>query len=205
MSALGGEPSSLARAAGRAMDARSRLRQPERSRRLRTWLNFVVFKLGWIVCVLGAARGQTAPALAWAGLAYGLAVFMARRPAGVALMVPACALLGLAADSLLVARGAIAFPLDPPAVLGMPLWIGAIWIVFATTFGGCLAWLAGRPWIAFLAGAVGSPLSFRAAASLGALEVAPGGVQLATVSVVWGLLLPLEFALARRLMGAPAD
>jgi hypothetical protein len=182
------------------MDARARFEPQPRARRVRSLINAVLFKAGWFVGVLGAAQGSSAPALAWAGLAIAAALGLAAHPARVGLMVASCTLIGLIADGSLVAFGAVSFPLDPPAVLGVPIWIGGIWLLFATTFDGCLSWLAQRPILAALLGAIGSPLSYRAAQALGALEVADAWPRLLMVSVVWGLLLPIQFAVVRRLV-----
>ena len=170
----------------------------------RVLLNFTLFQVGWFVCVLGAARGSTLlPVLYALGVA---AVSLAGSPhrARLLAMLRACSLLGLVVDGLLVAYGSIGFPLDPPAALGMPLWIGAIWLLFATTFDGCMAWLRDRPALTFVAGAVGSPLSYRAAESLGALEVREGWTHVLAVGLAWGLLLVVQFRMVRAVL-PPTD
>jgi hypothetical protein len=54
-------------------------------------------------------------------------------------------------------------------------------------------WLAGRPALAALLGAVGGPLSFAAGARMGAVGVGP------TPALTWGVLA-LEYALATPLL-----
>lgn len=165
-------------------------------------LNFVVFQAAWFACVLGAAHGRSG----WAWVAAGvvLAVHLAWRgaPVRTLLRLGAVAALGLLGELALVALGALHFPGDDAvgALLGVPSWIAALWLVFATTFEGCLAWLRPRLVLAALLGLVGSPASYFSAVSLGAVELAgPTLPSLAWTGAVWALSLPACLALSARL------
>jgi len=177
----------------------------EPSRRV-VLLNFVVFQTAWFACVLGAAHAATG--WAWVAAGVTLAVHVAWRGAAARtlLRLATVAALGVLGEFALVGVGALRFPGDDVAgtLLGVPAWIAALWLVFATTFEGCLAWLRPRLGLAALLGLVGSPASYFSAVKLGAVELAgPALPSLAWTGAVWALSLPACLALSARL--EPAD
>ena len=82
-----------------------------------------------------------------------------------------------------------------------------LWFVFATTFNASLRWLAGRPLLALVLGAVGSPLSYRAGMSFDAVTIPGDGPwpNWIAIGAGWGLAMPLLLALAQRIVATPAD
>jgi hypothetical protein len=103
---------------------------------------------------------------------------------------------GVAADAILSATGVYDFP---GGVL-VPLWLCCLWLAFAAVLGRSLAWLATRPWLALLAGAVVFPLNYWAGQRLGAVEFGLSlPVTLVVMAAVWALLLPQMFRLTARL------
>ncbi len=158
---------------------------------MRSLLQFAAFQAVWFASVLGAARGQ-----AWLG-ALALLPYLAWMLAGerargrwLARWLAAGAL-GCLLDSALRVRGLIVYPLVPA---GWPTWlvppfIASLWIAFATLPHVSLAWLAPRPALAVLLGALGGPLSFAAGVRMGAIE---HGRSIVATNVA----LALEYALA---------
>jgi len=72
-----------------------------------------------------------------------------------------------------------------------PPWLMALWMIFATTLRSSLSWLAERYWIAALLGELIGPVSYCGGQELGLLSLGnPVQVTLATLSILWGLLLP---------------
>ena len=119
---------------------------------MNVFLNFLAFQAGWFATVLGAANG--AP---WLGPAVVLAVValhlrFTRRPGAEARLVACAVLLGLVADSLLLATGWIAYPNGNWLPGLAPYWIIALWALFATTFNVSMRWLRRRPLLAARAG-----------------------------------------------------
>jgi hypothetical protein len=107
----------------------------------------------------------------------------------------AAGLLGSLADCGLAALGLLAYPMAPP---GWPAWlvppfIASLWIAFATLPHVSLAWLAPRPALAALLGALGGPLSFAAGVNAGAVV---HGASVPATSAA----LALEYALATPLL-----
>jgi hypothetical protein len=157
--------------------------------------HFAAFQLFWFAAVLGAARGHV-----WLG-ALALLPYLAwilRRDRGRARLAArwlAAGALGSLIDGALAALGLLVYPTAPA---GWPPWlvppfIAGLWIAFATLPHVSLAWLASRPALAALLGAIGGPLSFAAGVRAGA--VAHGPSLLATNAV-----LALEYALATPLL-----
>lgn len=164
-------------------------------------LNLVGFQAGWLACVLGAAHG-----LPWVGpvvVATLFAVHLAVRPNPLAevRLGGAAAMLGLAADLLLVSSGAIDFPAHARQGWPLPLWMPALWLNFAMTLGSSLGWLRGRYAAAASLGAVGGPVSYYAGARLGAITVAPGGLW--AIALEWLLATPLLVLISDSWRGAP--
>jgi hypothetical protein len=162
--------------------------------------NVAVFQLGWFACVLGAARGLPLVGLATAAVAIGLHLWLAggeRSREG--LLVAGAALLGGAWESLVAGLGFVVHPEGGGFVGFVPLWIVALWALFATTLTVSLRWLYGRPALAMVAGAVGGPMAWFSGARLGAVTFPDPVVALAVESAGWALLLPLLVRCAERL------
>jgi len=163
-------------------------------------VNYVAFTACWFACILGAAGGRPwiGPACVLVFAAVHTAVGPSRgdRPAQAALLVLA-GLVGYAADSALVLLGILSFPAK--AVLGWPssLWMVALWVNFGTTLNSSMAWLAGRPVVAGVFGAVGGPLAYLAGVRFGAAALGPDlRGALIVIALEWALALPLLARLA---------
>ena len=157
--------------------------------------NFMLYQAAWFAAVEGAARGMIwlGPAAMVVVIVVHLVIVSERaRELRFLLIV---GFLGTIADSGLAAVGALAYPTSQAAwsSIVVPPWISALWIGFATLPRFSLAWLAQRPWLAALLGAIGGPLSFLAGVRMGAIAAGP------TPMLTWSLL-PLEYALATPLL-----
>jgi len=165
--------------------------------------NIVLYQLGWLACVLGAARG-----LPWVGVTAAAAIVAwhlarAARPGRELALVALAALLGLAFETVLVRGGWVSYPHGALLDGAAPLWMAALWALFATTLNVSLRPLRARPWFGAVLGAAGAPLAYYAGARLGALHLAAAGSALAVIGAGWALCTPALFAAARRLDGYP--
>ncbi len=166
---------------------------------MRIALNFLCFQAGWFACVLGAARGYPAAGAATAlAIAAGW-VWLAPRPGREAALVGAAVATGLALDTLLAQSGWIVFEGAVPLAAAAPVWMLALWALFAVTLNVSLRWLRGRPALAVALGALGGPAAYYAGAGLGALRFEQPAAGLAAVAIGWALAAPLLLAAARRL------
>jgi hypothetical protein len=175
---------------------------------MRRLLNFVMFYLGWFACVAGAGLGHLwlGPAVvAVLGMGHLLLTRDRVREATLAVTI---GLFGFAVDTLQASAGLYAFTGTSVLPWLCPLWMVALWMLFATTLNSSMAWLAGRHRLAAVLGAVCGPLSYAAGARLGAIELHPDAlVSLAGIAVVWGLAMPallvIREVLGRRCAGQP--
>ena len=160
--------------------------------------NFVAFQAGWFACVLGAARGM--PMLGPVVCAVQLLAMLwaSRRRRAFLLLLLAGGLVGGAWDTLLSVLGLFRFDTAHHAPL-LPLWMLALWLIFASTCNSSLRWLQGRALLAAALAAVAAPLSYLAGQRLGALAMPQPALALGAQALGWALILPLLLHLARRL------
>ena len=163
--------------------------------------NFILFQIGWFSCVLGAANG-----IAWLGPLVVLAAVLIHlklslRPAAELRLILLAVVIGLVADSLILATGWISYPAGVLVEPLAPYWIVAMWALFATTLNVSMGWMRGRPLLAVVMGAVGGPLSYLAGQKLGGIELNQTTYALAALAVAWAVAMPLLSWLAARLDG----
>ena len=165
---------------------------------LRLALNFVAFQAGWFACVLGAARGAPLLGPAVCALLLLAMLWASRRRRAFLLLLLAGGLVGGAWDTLLSVLGLFRFDTAHHAPL-LPLWMLALWLIFASTCNSSLRWLQGRALLAAALAAVAAPLSYLAGQRLGALAMPQPALALGAQALGWALILPLLLHLARRL------
>ena len=165
-------------------------------------LNLALSQIGWLACVLGAARGHV-----WAGAGLALALtavhlFLVRDRTREAMLLLAAAGLGLALDSLQLNLGVFRYPSGTPLAGLAPPWIVVLWLQFATLLHFGLRWLSRRYLLAAVLGFVGGPLSFWGGARLGAIEFATPLAYL-VLACVWALAMPALVWLGDRFAPRP--
>jgi hypothetical protein len=163
-------------------------------------LNFALFQAGWFATILTAAGGRPAAALAVAGAAVGLSLwlFSADRMGDLRLLL-AVALIGFCLDTMQLHLGVFALVGEPLFPRLCPLWLVALWALLGTTLRGSLSWLAGRYWLSAILGAVAGPLSYLGGAQLGAATLHPSRVfSIAALAAGWAAVMPLLVWLAHK-------
>jgi hypothetical protein len=164
------------------------------------FLNFVLFQAGWFAGVYLAGDGRPwIAALTLLAFAVAHVAMSRRRALELAVLLP-CLPLGFLVDGLIASSGALeyrgAYRIAAGFVLP-PLWILGMWLVFACTFRHSFRWIAGRPFLAAILGAVGGPLSYAAAARFSAVDVRePFARSILVVAASWAVALPLASWLA---------
>jgi len=159
-------------------------------------INFVAFQLGWLACVLGAANGMP-----WVGVAFALVVvgwhlWRAQRPGPELTLILIAMGVGFVGDSILVALRWIEYPNGALVAGTAPVWIVAMWGLFATTLNVSLGWLKRRAPLAIVFGAVGGPLAYVAGERLGGLTFLRQGPALIALAVGWAAITPLLLRIA---------
>ena len=154
-------------------------------------LNFAMFYLGWFACVMGAGRGQL-----WLGPSVVAALVLMHlcltpRPLQETRLILVVGIFGFAIDTLQASAGLYAFTRTSVAPWLCPLWMVALWMIFATTLNGSMAWLAGRFGLAAALGALCGPASYVTGARLGAIELpAHARLSLVGIAIVWACVMP---------------
>ena len=157
-------------------------------------VNFLLFQLGWFAAVWGAAHGH----LWWGPVAFAVVCLLHVRSVSARgrelRYLCVVAGVGILIDTLLHRIGLLRYPTSGDGPL-VPAWIASLWFGFATLPRYSLGWLAGRPRLAFLLGAIGGPLSFLGGTRLG--PVAPGDPAWGTwvaLGVEYAVLTPWMLA-----------
>jgi hypothetical protein len=164
-------------------------------------INVALFQLGWFACVLGAAHG-----LPWIGPVAAVVIVTwhlahARRAQPELALAAGALLAGAIFDTLLLHTGWIHFNAGALIPGTAPIWMMALWAIFATSLNVSLRWMRTRPGLAVIFGALGGPLAYYSGARLGALTFTAIGPALGVVALGWALLTPALLAAARRLDG----
>lgn len=166
--------------------------------------NFLLFQLGWLVSVLGAAHGWP---LSGAGFAIAFLVLhhwhLGHGRAAELRFVLCSAAFGFLMDWLLAVIGIISFPAYAELGPLSPLWMASLWLMFAMTLRHSLRWLCRRPLLAGVLGAISGPFAYWMGSRFGAIHIHNGFAGLAAIGAVWAAsmfcLLGLE-----RITRAPA-
>ncbi len=155
----------------------------------------MLFNIGWAACVM--LRDHLALLLALCIVAFHLvAVSRLRREW---LYLGSVWLIGLATDRLMLGSGLL-----QPATsdVSAVLWMGALWPMLASTLNHSLALLRDRVLLSALVGAVAGPFAYWTAVRLGAAEAGVAmPVLILSLALLWALMLPLLYWLARKLLG----
>jgi hypothetical protein len=167
----------------------------------RNLINFAAFQLAWFACVLGGAHDKVAAGTLAVAAVVALHLALAPRPSPEARLVAIVTAIGLVWDSLVISLGLMSYPAGMFAPGVAPLWILAMWALFATTLNLSMGWLKGRPWLAVAFGAVGGPLAYLAGNRLGGVEMSEPALALLVQGLGWAAMMPLLLRLAARLNG----
>lgn len=167
------------------------------SRPAPAWLIVLAYQAAWFACIAGGARG-----LSWPGALGALTVLtMALAPAASrrrrAAFLLGFAALGTAADFTLAEFGWLRFPAAHCQMGALPCWMAALWLAFAPCVPLLARWLAPRPRLTLLLGALGGPLAYLGARALGAVELTAAGWT--AVAVEYAALMLLGCRAADRM------
>lgn len=156
-------------------------------------LNGVLFNISWLLIVLAQD-----PLLSWTVAAVHVAVHMLLMGRGrwELLLLAVVAGIGIAVDQLLFASGVLT---NSPGTVGAPLWLSALWPVFATTLLHVFSGLRAHLWLAALVGGVGGYLSYLAGTGLSSVSFAQPLFSDLVLIVFWSVMFPTLLVLATQL------
>ncbi|MCA9743679.1 MAG: DUF2878 domain-containing protein [Deferribacteres bacterium] len=155
-------------------------------------VNFIGYQAGWFCCVLGAAHGYPYLGPIFVVLFLAWHFHTVKQRAQEMRFVLMVAALGLVADSLFKATGLLKYASPVPDVSWLaPIWIVAIWALFASSLNSSLRWLRGRGVLSLAFGAILGPMSYLAGERIGAAMLGPNRVLvIAVLSIVWAAVMP---------------
>lgn len=157
----------------------------------RNIINGLGSQIGWFSCILGAAHGNWwfGPVVVSAYLIVHFLLLERRQFKGEVLFLSISSLLGVVVDSLKKTTGLIVYSADSSDYLA-PVWIVAMWTLFASTFGASMAWIQGRVIAAALLGAIFGPTSYIAGMRFGAVKFGFSlMLTIAVLSLVWASVM----------------
>ncbi|MFT3906150.1 MAG: DUF2878 domain-containing protein [Steroidobacteraceae bacterium] len=161
-------------------------------------LNFVLFQFGWFAAVLGAAHAHALLGTLTVLLIIAWHLYAARNWRAELQLLLCAALIGLCADTALASSGWVQYS-DPLMPAGLaPLWIIALWMLFATTLRLSLKWLQPHLLLGALCGAVGGPLAYLSGVRLGALTLPRAEAALIALAALWMAATVLLLRMAQR-------
>ena len=147
-------------------------------------LNGVLFNISWLLIVLA----QDA-LLSWsvAAVHVCLHMWLLGRGRGELQVVAIAAAMGIAVDQLLFTAGVLG---NTSGSTLAPLWLSALWPVFATTLLHAFSGLRPYPALAALVGGIGGYLSYRLGTALSGVAFAQPLMTDVVLLVFWGVLFP---------------
>lgn len=154
-------------------------------------INAVLFQLGWFACVLGAANQLPLLGIITVMLIVAYHLSRAAQPLQEVKLLALTLLIGFSWDSSLVYAGLLQYDSGILHFSLAPLWIIAMWALFASTLNVSLNWLKQRYLVATLFGLVGGPLAFYGGFKLGAVTFSDTLMAMIVIGVGWALMMPL--------------
>jgi hypothetical protein len=164
-------------------------------------LNFAVFHLGWLACVVGAASNMSLLGSLVAILLIAVHLFRVADFRTEFYLIVAAMLIGFIWETLLLSQQWLAYA---GASLGSslaPYWLVIMWALFATTINASMAWMKDRWLLAVVMGAIFGPMAFIAGEKLGAVEFLDNQRALIALSFGWAILMPLILWVAAKING----
>lgn len=153
--------------------------------------NGLMFNLSWYLIL---TSGNVVVAWAVAAVHIGAHLIILGRGQREALLILCVAVCGVLLDQLLFVFGVL---INDGGQSGAPLWLSALWPVFATTLLHAFSGLSSRLWLAGLVGAVGGYGSYRVGAVLSTVDIASPSAGV-VIAILWGIVFPLGLVVAKR-------
>ena len=158
----------------------------------------VIFQLGWLACVTSGAAGRPQAAVAAAAAVAACNLWLQRqRLAANVRLVAFVTLAGFAIETFHLSAGVFALTGQPKFPWLCPVWLLALWAMFATLLTGPLAWLSRRYALSALLGAAFAAPNYFAGARLGAITLnADRLFSVSALMLSWALAMPAMVWLA---------
>lgn len=154
-------------------------------------INFILFQLLWVACVLGADNQTIWPALSIILIMLVIFLLPAIRAKNDFIFILTCLVLGFILDSSLAYFNFIDYSFNYGFSRIAPLWILFLWVGFALTLNHSMAWIFNNAKLGYLLMALGPPLSYISAGKLGAVSINNMLLTSLLVSLSWMLVFKI--------------
>lgn len=154
--------------------------------------------------MLSAARGQSWIGIACVAVLIVMHLLRVARPLDELKLLTCVMVIGGIWENFVAYCGLLSYPSGPLAGLA-PVWLLALWALFAAQFNTTYTWLRPHLVWAVLLGMVAGPVSFHAGAALGALHFVKPWPAALTLAIGWAFLLPLVALLSRHWDGVQSQ
>lgn len=159
----------------------------------RNTINFILFQLGWLICVI--FPGLTAAAIALGIVTIHL-LLISQRPASEVRFILLGTVLGSLLDGIWFKLGILLEPgLEP---VWTPVWLVCIWALFMTTLAHSLSWMGNTRWLPFVLAPIAGPFAYWSATRLGDITFPDPRLSLIALGLGWLILFPFLLTLKQR-------
>jgi hypothetical protein len=164
------------------------------------FVNCSLYQLGWFACVFGAGMDRVGFGIACALTLTVCHLWLSGGTLRQLTLMAAAGVIGLTIDTLQLWWGVFHFPHGVIVPWLAPLWVGMLWIQFATILPFALRWLSRRYWLSAVLGLLGGPLAYYAGEKAGAVEfLSPRLMHFGVLGVVWSVAFPSLIWISDRL------
>ena len=158
---------------------------------MKKMINFILFQLLWVACVLGADNQTIWPALSIILIMLVIFLLPSIRAKNDFIFIITCLVLGFILDSSLAYFNFIDYSFNYGFTRIAPLWILFLWVGFALTLNHSMAWIFNNAKLGYLLMALGPPLSYISAGKLGAVSINNMLLTSLLVSLSWMLVFKI--------------
>ena len=156
----------------------------------RNILNFVLFELGWMACVMLPQIWALAIVMAFLAVHF---VFVSQHKMDELKFIVIGTLAGSLLDGLWLRSGILAD--TNGTVLITPPWLIALWAIFMTTLNHSLGWIGRNRILAFILAPIAGPFTYWSASALGAVTLPSLLPSMVALALGWLILFPSLLAL----------
>jgi hypothetical protein len=157
-------------------------------------INFILFQAGWFVTVIGVAHQSEWVAIACVCTILFTHLYLVTEKYTELFLIIVSGLMGFIIDSFLISQGLFVAAGNIGLTGLAPIWLIALWMLFATTVNHSLRWLQRRYMFAAILGFVFAPLAYFAGHKAGVLTISADYSLyqvLLVIGAVWAIVTPL--------------
>jgi hypothetical protein len=165
---------------------------------LRSLFATALWYIGWLYCVNRASENDPFTGSLFVLFVLVLHLIFSRTKLVDLILIVSLALMGTLIDTVFLQTGMIQYKALYAHFPGIaPLWITALWALFAISIHTSMSWLRGNIFLEMVFGAFGGPASYLVAVKMGAADFGvPVWIAVIILAATWSLVIPFCFRLS---------